>query len=134
MWIEDNDCEIRIGTRTTFEDVHFSVTEPKSKIIIGEDCMFAYDIDLRTGDSHSIIDSTTMKRINYAKNVEIDNHVWVASHVSILKGVKISPNSVVATRSTVTKIFDKSGVLIGGTPAKVLKENITWDRTTIYEN
>ena len=134
LWIEDENCEIKIGERTTFEDVHIAVTEPKSKITIGEDCMFAKDIDLRTGDSHSIIDSTTMKRINYAKNIEIDNHVWVASHVSILKGVRILKNSVVATRSVVTKSFDKEGILIGGIPVKVLKERITWDRKRIYEN
>src|SRR5450759_1692287 len=96
--------------------------------------MFAYDIDLRTGDSHSILDSTTMKRTNYARNVEIADHVWVASHVSILKGVKLLKNTVVATRSVVTKSFEKEGILIGGTPVKVLKEGITWDRKRIYEN
>lgn len=134
LYIEDENCEIKIGERTTFEDVHLAVTEPKSKITIGEDCMFAYDIDLRTGDSHSILDSTTMKRTNYARNVEIDDHVWVASHVSILKGVKLLKNTVVATRSVVTKSFEKEGILIGGTPVKVLKEGITWDRKRIYEN
>lgn len=96
--------------------------------------MFAYDIDLRTGDSHSIIDSATMKRINYAKNIEIEDHVWIASHVSILKGVKILRNSVIATRSVVTKSFNKEGVIIGGAPAKILKENVTWSRKRIYEN
>lgn len=131
LWIEDENCEIKIGRNTTLEDVHIAVTESNSKISIGEDCMFANDIDLRTGDSHSIIDSTTMKRVNYAKNIEIENHVWVASHVSILKGVKILKNSVVATRSLVSKSVDKEGVLLGGTPAKILKENITWNRKRI---
>jgi acetyltransferase-like isoleucine patch superfamily enzyme len=134
LWIEDENCEIKIGEGTTFGEVHIAVTEPKSKITIGEDCMFADDIDLRTGDSHSIIDSTIMKRINYAKNIEIDKHVWVASHVSILKGARILKNSVVATRTVVTKSFDKERVLIGGIPVKVLKEDITWDRKRIYEN
>lgn len=94
--------------------------------------MFAYDIDLRTGDSHSIIDAHTQKRINYAQNIEIGNHVWIASHVSILKGVRISDNSVVATRAVVTKSFEDENVLIGGTPAKKIKENINWDRQRIY--
>jgi len=133
LWIEDENCEITIGLNSTFEEVHIAVTEPHSKVTIGEDCMFANDIDIRTGDSHSIIDVQTNSRINYAQNIAIDNHVWVAAHVSILKGVTLSSNSVVATRSVVTKKFDNGNILIGGSPAKVLKENITWDRKRILK-
>jgi acetyltransferase-like isoleucine patch superfamily enzyme len=133
LWIEDENCEIRIGKYTRFEDVHIAATEPNSKILIGNDCLFAYDIDLRTGDSHSIIDIISNKRINYAQNIIIGNHVWIASHVSILKGANILSNSIVATRSVVTKSFDKENILLGGVPAKILKENITWDKKRIYE-
>ena len=133
VWIEDHGCEAIIGENTTFEDSHFAITEPYSKIQIGEDCMFAYDIDLRTGDSHSIIDSITNERINYAKDINIGNHVWIASHVSILKGVNISDNSVVATRAVVTKSFTENNILIGGMPAKKIKENIDWERQRIYK-
>lgn len=133
VWIEDFECEAIIGESTTFEDSHIAVTEPYSKIQIGKDCMFAYDIDLRTGDSHSIIDSISKERINYAQNINIGNHVWIASHVSILKGVNISDNSVVATRAVVTKSFSDENILIGGMPAKKIKENINWDRQRIYK-
>jgi acetyltransferase-like isoleucine patch superfamily enzyme len=95
--------------------------------------MFANDIDLRTGDSHSIIDSLSSERINYAQDINIGNHVWVASHVSILKGVHISDNSVVATRAVVTKSFQENNILIGGMPAKKIKENINWDRQRTYK-
>ena len=134
IWIEDYNCEAIIGENTTFEDSHIAVTEPNSKISIGSDCMFAYDIDIRTGDSHSIIDSITNERINYAQNVTIGNHVWVASHVSILKGVHISDNSVIATRAVVTKSFTEHNILIGGIPAKKIKENINWNRQRLYKN
>lgn len=133
IWIEDFNCEANIGEASSFEDVHIAVTEPNSKIEIGTDCMFAYDIDLRTGDSHSIIDTRTSKRINYAQDIKIGNHVWIASHVSILKGVTISDNSIVATRAVVTKSYDDENILIGGIPAKKIKENINWDRQRIYE-
>ncbi len=133
IWIEDYKCQAIIGENSTFEDVHIAVTEPKSKIVIGKDCMFAYNIDLRTGDSHSIIDSVTNERINYAQDITIGNHVWIASHVSILKGVFISNNSVVATRAVVTKSFDNENILIGGIPAKKIKDNINWDRQRIYK-
>ena len=133
IWIEDYNCEAIIGDNTTFEDSHIAVTEPNSKIQIGNDCMFANDIDIRTGDSHSIIDSLTNERINYAQNINIGNHIWIASHVSILKGVHIADNTVVATRAVVTKSFIEKNILIGGMPAKKLKENINWDRQRIYQ-
>ena len=133
IWIEDYECVVTIGGQTTFEDVHIAVTEPNSKIIIGKDCMFAYDIDLRTGDSHSIIDSKTNERINYAQSIVIGNHVWIASHVSILKGVCLLDNTIVATRSVVTKSFHENNIIIGGVPAKIIKENVNWDRKRTYK-
>nr|HQE12748.1 hypothetical protein [Flavipsychrobacter sp.] len=63
----------------------------------------------------------------------IGNHIWIASHVSILKGVHIADNTVVATRAVVTKSFIEKNILIGGMPAKKLKENINWDRQRIYQ-
>lgn len=133
IWIEDINCELNIGEYSSFEDVHLAVTEPGSIIDIGRDCMFAYDIDVRTGDSHSVVDTKTNKRINYAQNVQIGDHVWIGSHVSILKGIKIPDNSVVATRALVTKPFSEENILIGGIPAKKIKDNITWLRARIYD-
>lgn len=131
IWIEDNYGTLLVGQKTTFEDTHLAITEDNSKIQIGEDCMFAYDIDVRTGDSHSIIDTITNKRINAAKDVIIGNHVWTAAHVSILKGSEINDNSVVATRSVVTKKFETKNILIAGAPAKQIKSNLNWDRQRI---
>lgn len=128
LWIEDNNCSINIGKNTTFEDAHLAVTEDNSKIIIGEDCMFAYGIDVRTGDSHSILNAGTLKRINPAADVVVENHVWVGAHCSILKGSYILNNSVVATRSIVTKKMEESNVILAGIPAKKIKDGITWDR------
>ncbi len=134
IWIEDDDCLAQIGKNSSFQNVHVAVTEPKSKIIIGKNCMFAYDIDLRTGDSHSIIDTTTNERINYAENIFIGDHVWVASHVSILKGVSIANNCVIATRAVVTRSFEEENILIAGIPARKIKENIDWRRERIYKS
>ena len=132
LWIEDDGGGIIIGEQTTIEAAHIAVTEPGSRIEIGPDCLFAYDIDIRTGDSHSILDAQTNRRINYARNVSIGEHVWIAAHCSILKGVRIGKNSVVATRSVVTKPFEQEGIIVGGNPARVLKEGITWQRERIY--
>ena len=131
IWIEDSDCSLLIEEGSSFESVHLALTEVGSKISIGRDCMFASDIDVRTGDSHSIISQKTGERINRAKDVRIGNHVWVAAHCVLLKGVSIADNSVIATGSVVTRSFGKSGVIIGGNPAVQLKEEINWLRERV---
>ena len=133
LWIEDDGGGITIGEETTIDAAHIAVTEPGSRIQIGRECLFAYDIDIRTGDSHSIIDSRTNKRINYARDVLIGDHVWIAAHCSILKGVRIGKNSIVATRSVVTRPFEQEGAIVGGNPARVLKEGINWVYKRIYD-
>jgi acetyltransferase-like isoleucine patch superfamily enzyme len=127
FWLEDDRCELRIGQGTSMVEVHIAVTEAGSKVVIGEECMFANDIDMRTGDSHSILDTSTGERINFAENVTIGRHVWVASHVIILKGVELGENSVVAAGSVVTRSC-KPGSILAGNPAKAIKDGISWIR------
>ena len=128
---EDNDGVLEIGTNNKFYGVHLAVTEPSSKIHIGNDCSFAYDIDVRTGDSHSIISLDDSKRTNFAENVSIGNNVWVAAHCTILKGVNLLDNTIVATRSLVTKSFNEENIILAGIPAKIKKRNVTWSRERV---
>lgn len=132
IWMEDDSCKLQIGDFTTIEEAHFGITEPNSHVIIGEDCMFSSGIKILTGDSHSIIDVISNKRINYAENVMISNHVWVGADVIILKGAAIAAGSIVATRAVVTKQFTDMGIILSGLPAKILRYNVTWDRKRTY--
>jgi len=88
IWIEDSGGVVKIGNKTTVEKVHFASTEG-GEIIIGRDCMLANDIDIRTGDSHSIISNDSGERINHAQDVNLKDHVWVGAHVRILKGTTL---------------------------------------------
>jgi len=128
IWLVGFGGRLDIGEGTTFEKVHLAVSEPDSAITIGRGCMFAYDIDVRTGDSHAILDRVTNDRINNPEDVRIGNHVWVAAHSRILKGVTIPDDSVVATGSIVTKKFTQKGIIIAGNPARMVKEGINWAR------
>jgi acetyltransferase-like isoleucine patch superfamily enzyme len=133
IWFEDSDCSLIIGERTTFYDVHISVTEPGLQIKIGSDCLFSTDVDIRTGDSHSIISTLTNERINYGKDVFIGDHVWVATHCNLLKGTFIAGDSVVATGSVVSGRYKTKGVIIGGNPSTQLMSGINWAKERIYK-
>lgn len=133
IWLEDDGCTLSIGQGTTMVDVALAVTEPSSRITIGEECMFANDIDIRCGDSHSIIETASGNRINYAEDVIIGRHVWVAAHAIILKGVTIGADSVVASGAIVTRSCEP-GSILAGNPARVIKSGISWNRERILKS
>lgn len=104
---------------------HCAATEGKS-IQIGEDCLFSNNIVIRNGDSHSVL-SLDGKRLNPAQNVVIGKHVWIGQNVTILKGTVIGDNSIVGTGAIITGRAFPANVVIAGTPAKIVKENVNWD-------
>lgn len=132
FWIEDDHCLLSIGASTTMVEASIAVTEPGLKVMIGEECMFANDIDIRVGDSHSVIQAATGERINFAENIVIGRHVWIAAHTVILKGVTIGENSVVASGAIVTRSCEP-GSILAGNPAKVIRSGISWQRKRILK-
>lgn len=91
-----------------------------SSIKIGDNCAISHDVTIMDGDGH--------KLDNKEKNspVEIGNHVWIGTRVTILKGVHIGNGAVIASGSLVNKDVPENS-LVGGVPAKVLKNNVSWD-------
>ena len=125
IWVADNDCKVEIGERTFVgHHTHLACVEDNSELIIGSDGMLSSYIQVRTSDSHHILDMDG-NRINPAQSVYIGDHVWIGQGVRVMKGVRLEGDDIVSTGAIVTKSFDKN-VLIGGIPAKVLKEGVTW--------
>lgn len=54
------------------------------------------------------------------KDVRIGNNVWIGGSVTICPGVTLGDNVVAAAGAVVTKSFC-SNVLIGGNPAKIIR-------------
>lgn len=93
---------------------------------IGNGCLFSNNVIIRPSDAHKIFDATDGSRINNMKPISIGNSVWIGEHTSILKGAFIPDGCVIATKSVVTGIFNKEACILGGNPAKVIKEGIFW--------
>ncbi len=124
--IVGNNRQVIIGDRSTANGVYLMARD--ADISIGHDCMLSREIEIRSTDVHKIYDLDTDERLNKAGDVYISNHVWIAARTIISKGVKIPGNSVVGAASFVNKGFDEENVVIAGTPAKIVKRNIRWER------
>ena len=133
LWFEDHDCTMRIGANTTMQrNGHIAVTEPGRSIDIGPDCMFSFNVDIRNGDSHSILDQQTGKRVNWAKNIKIGKHVWLGAHTQILGGAEIGENAIIGIRSLVNGSIPAGNIAVG-IPAKPVKSGFTWDSNRITD-
>ena len=61
------------------------------------------------------------------KGIKVGRNCWIGSKVTILDGVTIGDNCVIAAGAVITRSMP-SGVLIGGVPAKVIREIKVSDR------
>jgi len=89
------------------------------EITIGDGTMFANGAYVTDSDWHTIYDRT--KRDERVTPVHIGRNVWLGDHATVLKGVTIGDNSVVAARAVVSKDVP-ANVVVAGSPARVVKE------------
>ena len=94
----------------------------RDKITIGNHVYIAEEVLIRDSDDHDIIsDKSHISK----KPINIGNHVWIGSRATILKGVTIGDGAIIAAGAVVTKDVPPN-TLVGGVPARVIKENVEW--------
>lgn len=117
-WGTDGRATIKIGSRTYIGDrteIHAG-----QNVTIGDGCDISWDCCIMDRDYHKL---NTEKEV-FAP-VTIGNHVWIGCKVTILKGVSVGDGAVIAAGSVVTRDVPPRA-LVGGNPARVLKEEVEW--------
>ena len=90
-------------------------------IEIGKDCAIGRDVVIRSYDGHTI----EQEGYRISEPIVIEDHVRVGQGAQILKGVHIGEGAIVAAGAVVTKDVPAHAI-VGGIPAKIIKENIKW--------
>lgn len=90
------------------------------QISIGDHCAISHGVTIMDSDVHSLNGSRN------TKPVYIGNYVWIGTRVTLLSGVRIGDGAVLAAGALVTSDVPPK-TLVGGVPARVLKENIEWE-------
>ena len=89
------------------------------RIEIGDDCGIGDNVTIADSDHHSINGK------NPTSPIVIGNHVWICSNAMICAGVTIGDGAVVAAGAVVVNDVP-AHCLVGGVPAKVIKEEVEW--------
>lgn len=97
-----------------------------NEITIGSDVQFAWDSLVMDSDAHKIYTSNG-ERMNEDKPIVIGDRVWLACQNTLLKGTKIGNNCVVGACSLLNKAYTEDGVIIAGSPARIVKQISGWE-------
>ena len=101
-------------------------------VFINEGCCFQDQGGIEIGDNALIGQQVVIATLNHdlapdkranmiPAPVKVGNNVWIGAHATILAGVTIGDNAVVAAGAVVTKDVPANTV-VGGVPAKVIRE------------
>jgi acetyltransferase-like isoleucine patch superfamily enzyme len=98
----------------------YSYIHAAGKIIISKDCLFGPRITLVAGN-HNFKDQDTPIRLQggIAKDILIQDDVWLSANVTVLGGVTIGKGSVIGAGSVVTRNIPPYSIAIG-VPAKII--------------
>lgn len=102
------------------------------EITLGSYARISSEARIIDTDFHVMLNSVTKERYPVYASVSIGSFNYVSARVTIAKGTRTPDYCTVASNSLCNKDYTALGnnILIGGYPAKLLKENITRDWET----
>lgn len=86
-------------------------------IEIGDDCLIGHQVVLATLN-HDLAPENRGSML--PAPIKIGKNVWIGAHATLLSGVTVGDNAVIAAGAVVTKDVPKNAV-VGGVPAKIIK-------------
>jgi acetyltransferase-like isoleucine patch superfamily enzyme len=91
------------------------------------DQLWAANVYVATDDMHRLEDVATGERLNpYGARIRLGRHVWLCRDAVVTGHVEIGEGSVVGLRSVVRGQKVPPHTAVAGTPARVIREGVTW--------
>lgn len=118
----EGNSTLYIGRNSGIRGVTFVLKD--ANITVGRNCMFSYEVLVRNNDSHKVLDQDG-DVTNEAQDIVIKDHVWLCERSTILKGVTVGEDSIIAFGAVVTKDCPPNSIMAGN-PARVVRQNINW--------
>lgn len=121
-----NGGNVRIGRDSTIETAN--ILADGADVILGQDCMISFNVNLRTSDGHGIYDLTTGDRANYPGDVVLADHVWVGQGAVLSRNTSIGKCCVIGAFSFLSNCVCEPHSIYAGTPARKIRDNVMWER------
>jgi acetyltransferase-like isoleucine patch superfamily enzyme len=115
----NRDALISIGDNTTIG--YYTFIFSSNRIDIGADCLIAPFVYIVDSDHQAKKSQKINKQPNISAPISIGNDVWIASNVTILKGVNIGDGAIIAANSVVNCDLEPYSIY-GGSPARKVNE------------
>lgn len=106
------------------------------KITIGNWVQFGNDCLITDTNFHVLKDLSTQTKLPMNKDITIGSYNFIGARSTIKGNTKTPDNCLVGTNSLLNKDYSSFGenIILGGIPAKLIKENIVRDWETEKEN
>ncbi len=112
------DSKIKIGNNIATNNNLFICAA--NYIEIGDDCLIGQYVTIMDFEAHGITPEER-RILGTIGSVTIGRNVWIGNNVVILKNSVIGDNDIIAAGAVVSGQFP-ANVIIGGVPAKIIKE------------
>lgn len=92
-----------------------------NRIVIGRNCLIGDRVTIYDSDFHEVSPDFRRRSPGVTEPVLIADNVWIGSQVTILRGVEVGQNSVIAAGSIVTRSVPVNSI-VAGNPAKIIRK------------
>lgn len=119
VMLEGPGAKVAIGDDTFV--AHRTEINAHEGVTIGRACAISWDVLIIDGDYHRVAPD-----VEPTAPVQIGDRVWIGARATILKGVTVGDGAVVAAGAIVASDVPPR-CLVGGNPARVLREDVEWE-------
>lgn len=124
--------KISVNEGATLEFGHNFTIAAESEIIahkkiqFGDNVLISWDCLIMDTDLHQIHNKMG-QLINAPAPIIIGQKVWIGCRNVILKGSKISDDSIIGANSLLSSDISNHSGIFAGNPIRLIKENVTWE-------
>lgn len=117
------DIEFHVDDLNNFQGPIYLQAFDGAKITLGRGIWIARGCALITSN-HDLVNPDLHTA---PEDIEIGDHCWLGSNVVITPGIVLGPHTVVGANAVVTKSFPEGWCVLGGVPAKKIKNVVRQD-------